>query len=92
MAIREGGRGHHRRFPHRSAADVATLDALPADAARELDLLLQTQYRDECRHRAHCTLECELGADLDYLTASSSARFSHGAGGGRHVERHEGQP
>lgn len=88
--VRQGAR--HRRFPHRSAADVDLLDALPPAAAREFDRLLRQQHDDERRHRAHCSVEADLGdRALEQAHARTASRWSHGPGGGRRRYT-EGEP
>jgi hypothetical protein len=90
--LKHGGKVH-RRFPHRTAADVAALNALDPQAARELDKLLLAQYREEQAHRAHQTVESDLGPNaLEQLHAATATRWSHGAGGGRRRPRAEPQP
>jgi hypothetical protein len=79
--VRHGGR--HRRFPHRTAADVDVLDSLLPAAAREFDRLLRQQHDDERRRQLH---EAEVGdRALEAHHAHTASRWSHGAGGGKRV-------
>jgi len=73
--------GRHRRFPHRTAADVDILDALLPAAAREFDHLLRQQHVDELRHRSHCEVGDE--AIERQLRRTPPSRWSHGTGGGK---------
>jgi hypothetical protein len=75
----------HKRFASRTLEDVEILNALPPDAARAFDALLQQQYRSERAFRAHCTVETDLGGPeaLERYAADRLGRQSPGAGGGR---------
>lgn len=83
--VKPGGKVH-RQFPGLTADDVAALNALEPDAAKELENLIRSQHRGQSRFRERCPV------GLHEMDEARAARWSHGAGGGRRRPRRAPAP
>lgn len=80
--VGEGRR--HRRFPHLTAGDVETLNALPPRAARDFERLLRSQAAGDEVFHEHCIAESDLDKQtIEDAQGTTAARVTYGAGGGR---------